>query len=228
MGRQPRNVDLAGHRGGVRGNQDLRLRGNASGTPPTVEYAYRGNNGSLEADQAFNAAVMKHARTGRIRAVVLVGYWKKYARDDDAKLAKAILHTVDELRAADVAVYFMKDVPEFSFNVPRFLVRYSRNDVDLRTLGIQVSDYQAGNGFEETILTELKQRGVNILDPVPLLQAGGPSTTILPFDVGGSFYVDTNHLSTHGALAIKSLFDPVVAAVANQHASIDRPALSVN
>jgi hypothetical protein len=107
----------------------------------------------------------------------------------------------------------MRDVPEYEFRVPRYLVRYSRNGGDLNSLGISLSDYRAGNGFEEAMLPELEKRGVKILDPVPLLSAKKSPALIVPFDADGSFYVDSNHLSRHGAMTIKPLFDSVARSV---------------
>jgi hypothetical protein len=179
-------------------------------------------------DACFNAAVMEYVRSGPIRAVVLVGYWQHYGEKDGAKLADAILNTVDGLLAAGVSVYFMMDVPAFSFEVPRTLVRYSQNELDLSQLGMTATDYAAMNRFQTSILPKLRERGVHILDPLPILQARTKSSTILPFDSGGSFYSDKNHLSTYGALALKPLFVPVVLATASRHAKAAQPSTSVN
>jgi hypothetical protein len=83
------------------------------------------------------------------------------------------------------------------------------------------------NRFQTSVLPKLRERGVHILDPLPILQARTKSLTILPFDSGGSFYSDKNHLSTYGALALKPLFVPVVAT-ASRHAKIAQQPTSVN
>jgi peptidoglycan/LPS O-acetylase OafA/YrhL len=200
-----------------------------SSRPPVVGYVFPSQYGPDEQEDAcFNAAVLDYARSGAIRAVVLVGYWEHYAKNDGAKLADALLNTVDGLQSAGVSVYFLKDVPVFSFEVPRTLVRYSQNELDLSQLGITPTDYAASNRFQASVLPRLQERGVHILDPVPILQARTNSATILPFDSGGSFYCDKSHLSTYGALAIKPLFVPVVRAITSQHAKTAPPATSVN
>ena len=56
---------------------------------------------------------------------------------------------------------------------------------------------------------KLKLAGVQILDPVPLLMERSRAEKFLPFDSGGSFYYDGNHLSTYGSLALKPLFAPL-------------------
>ena len=201
-----------------------------SSTAPVIGYVFPCQCAADEEQAArFNAAVMEYARSGAIRAVVLVGYWEHYGDKNGAELSDAISNTVGALQASGVCVYFMKDVPAFGFDVPRTLARYSQNEMDLFQLGITPTDYPATNRFQSSILAKLRERGVQILDPVPILQARTKSLTILPFDSGGSFYCDKNHLSTYGALAIKPLFVPVVAAIAGQRAKVaQRAPASVN
>jgi peptidoglycan/LPS O-acetylase OafA/YrhL len=182
-----------------------------SSTPPTpgCVFCCRWEADARRIDD-YNAAVMKYAQSGTIRAVILVGYWEDYGKKRAARFAEALFKTVDRLQAAGVSVYFMKDVPAFRFDVRRALVRYSETDQDLSQLGMTPADYGAVNRFHASILPKLAQRGVHILDPVPILQARTNSQAFFPFDSGGSFYCDSNHLSSYGALAIKPLFVPVV------------------
>jgi peptidoglycan/LPS O-acetylase OafA/YrhL len=186
-----------------------------SATPPTPGFLYQRNLGiSAQQIDEYSTAVLKYAQSGAISAVILVGYWEIYGNMDAATFRDAILKTVDRLQAAGVSVYFMKDVPTFSFDVPRALVRCGAADQDLSKLGMMPADYRVVNRFQASILPKLTERGVHILDPVPLLRARTNSQAIFPFDSGGSFYRDAHHLSTYGAMAIKSLFVPVIRQMA--------------
>ena len=66
------------------------------------------------------------------------------------------------------------------------------------------------NAFHDEFLGRLEDRGVTILDPVPIFQARAGSSALLPFDAGGSFYFDHRHLSTYGALALRPLLAPSI------------------
>jgi hypothetical protein len=68
---------------------------------------------------------------------------------------------------------------------------------------------------------KLRLAGVQFLDPIPLLMERSQSEKFLPFDSGGCFYYDGNHLSTYGSLALKPLFAPVFRS---QVAGDDLPA----
>jgi peptidoglycan/LPS O-acetylase OafA/YrhL len=184
-------------------------------TPPTPGFLFQRIWGvSAREIDRYSSAVMRYAQSGAVSAVILVGYWEHYGRTDAAKFGDAIFKTIDLLQAAGVSVYFMKDVPAFGFDVPRALVRCSAADQDLSQLGMMPADYRVENRFEASILPKLAKRGVHILDPVPVLRARTNSQAIFPFDSGGSFYHDRHHLSTYGAMAIKSLFIPVFRQIA--------------
>jgi hypothetical protein len=75
---------------------------------------------------------------------------------------------------------------------------------------LPLARHETTNHFEGDFLPKLRDRGVTILDPVPLLQARTKSIDIIPFDEGGCFYRDGTHLSVYGALALKPLFAPVI------------------
>ena len=142
-----------------------------SATPPTPGFLYQRNLGinAQQIDQ-YSTAVLRYAQSGAVSAVILVGYWEIYGNMDAASFSDAILRTVDRLQAAGVSVYFMKDVPAFSFDVPRALVRCSAADQDLSKLGMMPADYRVVNRFQASILPKLAERGVHILDPVPILR----------------------------------------------------------
>ncbi len=177
-------------------------------TAPVMDWFLRNSRyGMQERALPFNAAVRKYARTGGIRKVVLAAYWSSYCADPT--FLQALSKSVRALRSDGLEVYFMKDVPVYGFNVPRALARYCLLGRDPRGLALSVSEYEAANEFHAVLLPELVKLGVKVLDPVETLQARTASTAILPFDDGGSFYRDEQHLGTYGALAIKPLFSPV-------------------
>jgi hypothetical protein len=69
--------------------------------------------------------------------------------------------------------------------------------------------------FPASLLAQLRELVVNILEPVPNLLARAKSEKFLPFDADGCFYYDSNHLSTYGSLALKPLFAPLFQLAAD-------------
>ena len=106
-------------------------------------------------------------------------------------------------------MYLMKDVPIYEFNVQKLLVRSSYKGQDMGRLGLTPAEFAAADKMPEAFVAKLKLGGVQFLDPIPLLMARSNSDKFLPFDSGGSFYYDGNHLSTYGSLALKPLFAPI-------------------
>ena len=178
-----------------------------AGTPPVIGYFSRNQWGLNEESLPFNAAVMDYVKRSNVRAVILVSYWSMHS--EVAEFQAALLKTVEELRAAGAAVYLMRDVPIYGYNIQKLLVRSSYKGEDLARFGLTKSEFEAAEGMPETLEEKLKLAGARFLDPVPLLMERSQSDKFLPFDSGGSFYYDGNHLSTYGSLALKPLFAPI-------------------
>ncbi len=177
-------------------------------TPPVIDYFSRQRYGLNERSIPFNASVMEYISAGKIRTVLLVASWGSYF--EEATFPDALLKTIDVLRDAEVNVYFMSDVPIFHYDVPKALVLYSWRGWDLARLASRPGVYEGMNAFQSDFLGRLRDRGVTILDPLPIFQERAGSHALLPFDAGGSFYFDNRHLSTYGALALRPLLAPSI------------------
>ena len=182
-----------------------------SSTAPVLQYFFRGRYGLNERAIPFNAAVANYIKSGTVRSVVLAASWRSYS--GDTEFTNALLATIDALQADGVKVYFMKDVPGFDFNVPEALLRSCWYDWDISWLAMSPADYELQNRFHAAVLPMLEDRGVIILDPIPVIQARTESVNIPPYDSSGSFYRDNSHLSTYGALVLKPLFAPVIRSL---------------
>ena len=182
---------------------------------PVIGYYYRDKWALNERSLPFNAAVLEYVRSARIPKVVLVARWHLYVNDSSEFLA-ALMDTVAALQATGASVYFVCDVPRFNFTVPRALALCSLKGSDLSELGMIPEDYERQNHFHEWLLPRLREARVQILDPIPAIQTRTHSIRILPFDSGGSFFLDQHHLSKYGALAIKSVFLPVFESGGSQ------------
>ena len=92
-------------------------------TAPAVEYFHKNQDRQRQGIVKFNAAVVEYVQSSRIPAVLLVGRWSYYEDFPDRTLADALLQTIDSLVACGCRVYFMKDVPNYHFDVPSAMVR---------------------------------------------------------------------------------------------------------
>ncbi len=155
----------------------------------------------------FNNKVLEYLKTHPIRSVILAGRWNSYLMEDDLK--DKLLETVDQVQAIGIKVFFLKDVPHFSYHVPRILALNTTRKFEIHRLGVSRIEYESMNPYFESIVSDLDNRGVRILDPIPYFVQGQDPDLFLPYDELGIFYRDSDHLTTHGALAIKGAFAPV-------------------
>lgn len=187
------------------------------GRPPVKHHCIQESPQALAEANAFGAVVMDYAKSSDVDTVLLAGFWGLYF--PHARFADSLMQTVDELRAADRRVYFLKDIPVYDFDVAAALILREWRGSDLDALSFSPQDYAAQHRHYETLLPRLAARGVQVLDPVAYLRAGRSSGPIPPYDAGGSFYYDRHHLSLYGARTIQPVFHPVIDAVAQSSPS---------
>jgi len=169
--------------------------------PPVVGFAYRG-----EADTAFNSAVCNFIVSQKIQHVVLAAAWNRYCKRPNFE--GCLLETVKQLRAAGVEVYVVRDNPQFPYDVRRALVLRSLwgGDAGKSPIQMTLSDYQATSDFPIPLSELLSKADVCFLDTLHFFMARTESTAFVPYDEGGLFYSDSQHLSDYGASSIRSMF----------------------
>jgi hypothetical protein len=176
-------------------------------TPPVVGYFSRNEWGLNERSLPFNAAVLEHVKKEKIPSVLLVSYWGMHCTDP--AFQAALKETAAQLRAAGTTIYLMRDLPHYEYDIQKSVLRYSYKGLDMTSLGMTPAEFEARDKFPKELLQELRDMGVQVLEPVPVLMARSKSDKFLPYDAAGCFYYDSNHLSTYGSLALKPLFEPI-------------------
>ena len=181
-----------------------------SDTPPVLGYFYKFPSGLGRDALIFNQAILNFIKSEKITSVILVASWEKYFQDES--FSPALLKTVDELRANDVSVYFLKRVPNFGFDVPRILTIYSLWGKDAASLALTHAEHEAKSQLQNSVMPELRARGVHVLEPAPFFQSKANQDLIMPGDSLGPFFRDNAHLSSHGARMLIPLFASIVDA----------------
>ena len=176
-----------------------------SSTLPVKDYFQNRGDGLKERSIPFNDAVINYVQTARIDAVLMVACgWNGHFSNSDC--LEATLETADILREAGASVYLMDTVPTFSYDVAKFTGIYS-NSGRLAELKISLADYIERQALTDDALLKLKQRGIRVLKPMDLLF--NEKHEFLPYDSGGSYYRDSAHLSSYGAIKLQPLFEPI-------------------
>lgn len=182
-------------------------------TPPVLDYVSKNQWGMGEKSIPFNNAVVSYVQKGSIKTVLLVSYWSMHSEIPEFQVA--LKKTVSQLQAAGATVYLMKDLPHYEYDIRKSVIRYSYKGFDMSRLGMTREEYETMDKFPASLLAQLREQGVRILEPVPILLARAKSEKFLPYDAGGCFYYDSNHLSTYGSLALKPLFAPLFQLAAD-------------
>lgn len=176
-----------------------------SSTLPLRGYVQSTGNGLKQRAIPFNDAVIEYVRTAQIDVVLLVACgWKRHFKDSE--YLTATLDTARILQDEGAVVYLMNTVPTFSYDVAKFVALYHHSG-RLAELKLGLDDYNAGKAFNPDALSELRQGGVRVLEPATVFFDA--RREFRPYDAQGAYYRDAGHLSTHGALALKPLFEPL-------------------
>ncbi|HEY3968893.1 MAG TPA: acyltransferase family protein [Planctomycetaceae bacterium] len=184
----------------------------SSSTAPALGYFLLDDAALRERAVQCNEKVVEFVRARRIRTVLLAAMWSTYFKTPG--FPQALLNTIAALKAEGTTVYFLEDVPAFGFDVPRALARCALAGRDGSHLALPAGDYDRANPFHRDFVPVLRDRGVQILAPLPVLQARTGSLDVIPYDEGGSFYRDAHHLSPHGALALRPLLREIFPSAA--------------
>jgi peptidoglycan/LPS O-acetylase OafA/YrhL len=176
-----------------------------SSTLPVKDYFVK-SRGLREQAVEFNDAVLDYARSSGIKAALLVARdWREHLRNSECR--NALINTARLLQSDGVRVYLMNTVPEFEFDIARFLALRSVYG-GLNELVISREKYESMLAIDQQCIRLLMSNDVHILEPSTVFFDG--SDEFRPFDSSGAYYRDSHHLSTHGALAVQSLFEPII------------------
>ncbi len=223
-------VEAAARRHGLSGEFASRLA-----CPPLLDVTIDTSAGGPLC-RPFNDTVLTRILAGpSVRTVILIARWAIYAEGtpfgaehirplnliDDSSgatdryliFARSLARTVAAIERSGRQVVVVGPVPEIGRSVPERLAIRQLTGQDRSIAPTR----QAFLARQDVVLGTLKRmeadQGVRVVYPDRLL-CPGPTCTIS--DGTQSYYIDDDHLSVHGALAISSLFDPVMDAITSR------------
>lgn len=184
-----------------------------SATSPTLGFHRRSRHGLNERTELLGQAVLRQVREQRIPHTLLTAYWRECPGREPERFGTALLATVRALREAGTRVWVLLDVPDQPLDVPKALALHALHGgwfADPRALATPLAHHRESNAVMESLRARLEQAGAQILDPAPLLSRPDGRTRI-EHD-GRSLYSDHHHLSRIGALHLRPLLEPLLAA----------------
>lgn len=191
-----------------------RLRGVAathSATIPLIDYRSTKRFSLAEDTVPFNRAVLEFIKSHHIRTVFITARWNAYLAPDEersGRFERAARLTAALLRTTGARVFFVKDVPNLDFHVPRKLAVTVERSIDPHKIGLTVVEHQSRTEYESHVFDQISGGPVSVLDPTPLLTNKEGRCRIE--QDGLAMYSDRHHLTTFGAMQLRPLFEPVL------------------
>lgn len=180
-------------------------------TVPCADFVFSYDKSRKDNPEELNKAMMDLITNDRYKNVVLVARWANYFGSD--RLEGAFLKTVDAIIDRGVRVCFVVQVPDYGYDVPKHLVKYSVSGQNIAELGYSLNGDEYLNLNEERMIFQLIAKGVTVLNLISELPQR--NSTVLPFDNEGCYYYDSNHLSKYGAIRVSAGLAPIFSTLKN-------------
>ncbi len=186
-----------------------------SSTAPLIGFVSDSRYALHEGSIPFNNAVIKFIRRAHIKNVVLVAYWSDYILSSGADRMVGLFddclqNTIRAVNSAGAAVWIIRDVPQYTFNIPRALARTVQFGGNPTALGMPMEQHLKQAELEARAFKRVTGRHMEVLDPAPLFV--GDANTLKVTQNGEALYYDGQHLTIDGAMLLVPLFEAIFSA----------------
>lgn len=167
---------------------------------------------------AFNDAVIRFVAAHRVTDVLVIARWDVYLERDGGtdRLRRGVQETAVALQRAGARAWFMRQVPIQGCDVPHVLAQAAFHGHHPEALGLPLARHEDMRRIQGPVFDGVAAPGIMVLDPTEYL-VGSNQVCRMQAD-GRSLYSDSTHLSVAGAMWLRPLFEPVVAAAAQDPA----------
>jgi peptidoglycan/LPS O-acetylase OafA/YrhL len=131
------------------------------------------------------------------------------ANDWSRNFAERLQKTTEAYSERGMTLWFAENVPEYMTDMPNTLTRHAMRGGEASDLGYSVEYYRNRNSPLTALFPALEAEGLKILRMEPAFFVNGRCS---PGDAGGSYYLDTNHLTRYGARLHKGALAPFFEA----------------
>jgi len=177
----------------------------------------------------FNDSIIHLVKDRHIKHVLLVARWAVYVcgqedgrmdtlisdsqliakspEDSRIVFGRQLYQTVRALQREGATVWILKQVPAFNFDVPSRLANVVRYHGDSSSVGILLSKHQQRQSTVDSIIEEIENQNVFVLDPTNIFCTDGH---LCRSELAGyALYSDGDHVSNYGAMQMRPVFEPM-------------------
>ena len=178
-----------------------------SATAPLVGFASNSKYSLNEDSIAYNNAIVQFIQKKHISHLIIVASWNAY--DDGTDLVRRdLITTIDTFKNSGTRIWIMRTVPDQPLNVPKALAATAFYGGNPEELGPTLSEHlsESNSRRQDSIFEGLNAPGITVLDPTKLFvnQIGRCRVA----EGGEALYRDHHHITVHGAMMLRPLFEP--------------------
>lgn len=176
---------------------------------PFVGYESRSEYSLKNDGIPFNDATIEFIRQNHVHDVLLIAHWNVYVEIDREtdRLRHGLLATIDALKNSNVRIWIMKPVPAHRWDVPSALASAIIFGRDIESLGRPLVEHRDEMRPTEPVFAGISSPNVVFFDPTDLFTT--PAGRCRVAADGNALYRDDHHLSTHGAMRLRPMFEPI-------------------
>jgi peptidoglycan/LPS O-acetylase OafA/YrhL len=183
-----------------------------SATAPLLGFFSEGKYALGEDSMPFNDAVAAFIRREHVSDVLLAAVWSAYIENSDADEAtnsfrRCMIATVRDLKNSGARIWLLKDVPRQTWDPPRVLCFTVLRGGDPEAIGVPLAEHRKLSQQQDLLFNGVAASGAAVLDPTPFFVNRANLCRVA--EGGHALYWDMQHLTVHGAMLLRPLFEPI-------------------
>lgn len=157
----------------------------------------------------YGNTVVEFIRKNHVRDLVLVASWNGYINHDrnTARLREGLLATIAAMSECGTRLWIMRPVPVHEWIVPNMLVSAVLRGRDPDSLGLPLSEHIQMSQRLDPLFEGVTAPGLTVIDPLKIFLDKNEVCRVSRDGI--ALYWDSHHLTIHGSMLLRPLFEPV-------------------